>query len=365
MADLSSNPVHVGLQNLTVENALEQGGMGQGPTSPGLGGAGGGAGLGGGLFVGARATVGLYGVGFSGNAAIGGAGGAGGYTYRGGYYGVASGGPGNATGGAPGYVGNGGSNGTQNAQAVNGFDGFGHAGYTRFGLYNPNTHNAPIGAYGGGGGLGAGGNVFVAAGGHLTIGGTSSETGGYVKGGAGGASPFAGTPNGLGKEPGTAEAGGALGSGLFSNGNVDITLSPAAGETQIYQDNIAGGIGFDITGAGTVEFDGKLTYGGQTTIESGSLVITGDMSGISGAIVDKRHARARAIGRYDGERAGVGQRHSARCRRRHVDARGRRVAVGRHHGPVGRSAYRRQRAVRSDRPRWHARPRDHRHGDRQ
>ena len=62
---------NVTFQNLTIQNALAEGGAG----GDGLAGGGGGAGLGGGLFVGQDATVSINNVAFDSDAAIGGAGG--------------------------------------------------------------------------------------------------------------------------------------------------------------------------------------------------------------------------------------------------------------------------------------------------
>ncbi len=262
---------HVGLAGLTIQNALEAGGVGGSATgADGGGGGGGGAGLGGGLFVGAAANVGLYGVAFSNNAAIGGAGGNGGINLnQNGQYSTIPGGAGDATGGGVGLTGNGGA-GHNAGNASPGYGGFGYAGAA-----------FTSGAYGGGGGLGAGGDIFVASGGGLTIEGSLTEAGGTVAGGAAGTPSLTLFGGNYGHLPGFDEAGGAAGAGLYLASGI-ITLSPA-GQTEAFYDAIGGGGGIAITGLGTVELDGPLNYTGGTDIEAGTLVLG---SGLAGPVTD-------------------------------------------------------------------------------
>jgi hypothetical protein len=262
---------HVGLADLTIQHALEAGGTGGSATGPdGGGGGGGGAGLGGGLFVGAAANAGLYGVMFSNNAAIGGAGGNGGINLnQNGQYSTIPGGAGDATGGGVGLTGNGGA-GHNAGNPSAGYGGFGYAGAA-----------FTSGAYGGGGGLGAGGDIFVASGGGLTIEGSLTETGGTVAGGAAGTPSLTLFGGNDGHLPGYGEAGAAEGAGLYLASGI-ITLTPA-GQTEAFYDAIGGGGGIVITGPGTVTLAGPLSYTGGTDIETGTLVLG---SGLAGPVTD-------------------------------------------------------------------------------
>lgn len=315
------------LQALQVENMVATGGAG-------LGGAGGGAGLGGGLFVSDGSHVTLSGVGFTGNAATGGAGadeggylggggglgGAGGDSPNGGGGGVgvsafggygpraagsgillgeaSGGGIGGGAfggGGAPGSGGgvssttnpdgNFGGGGSLNAAA--GFGGgssvirnggFGGGGGVSF-------RNVPGGAggfgagagdtTGGGGGLGAGGNIFVQQGGILTIADGLLGTGTVL--------PGAGAD--------TANAGQAFGDGLFIQGNQTVTLAPGADQTLMISGVIAdqtssnsGSGALLMKGAGTVVLAAVNTFSGGSELQAGTFELGTQTSAGTGAI---------------------------------------------------------------------------------
>ena len=98
-----------------------------------------------------------------------------------------------------------------------------------------------------GGGLGAGGAIFVQEGGRLTIQG-GSLSGGTVQGGQG--------------VDGGQECGGR-GSGIFMQGSETLILAPGLGQILTIDDDIVdqkGGGGSDalIDGPGTVRVDGLL-----------------------------------------------------------------------------------------------------------
>ena len=244
---------NVTLENLTIEDAVAQGGAG------GFSGGGGGAGLGGGLFVAAAAVASLTNVDFTGDAAKGGNGSAG-RTAAGG---LSFPGPSSGAGG-----------------------GFGDGGFfTRRGFGGGAAGLAFTSAGAtftvGGGGLGAGGDIFVQTGGALTIEG-GSLTGGSVAGG-----------NGSG---GTSKAGSAFGSGVFIQGNQTITLAPPSAQTLTIEDVIAdepgsnvatattGAGGVLVDGAGTVVFDAANTYTGGTTLDAGRLELQNVGAAGTGAI---------------------------------------------------------------------------------
>ena len=214
---------------------------------PGGGGGGGIGGKGGGGYDGA----------FGGNGGYGGGGGGGSYPHPGaGGFGGGGGGAFDMTGGAGGFGGGGGD--SQSAgQFAGGAGGFGGGA------------GADNGAYGGGG-LGAGGDIFVQQGATLTI------EGGVLSGGA----VTAGQGAGGGKN------GEDLGSGIFIQGDQDVTFAPASGETETLLDVIAdqtgsggtganaGSGGVNISGAGVVVLAADNTYTGGTTVESGALSIS-------------------------------------------------------------------------------------------
>ena len=139
---------------------------------------------------------------------------------------------------------------------------------------------------GGGGGLGAGGAVFVQQGGSLTIG-SGSETGGSVTGGTGGGGVSAGT------------GGSALGSGIFvqneNNAASVLTFTPALAQSvtigDVITDMMGSGAGSGqaavlMSGAGTLILGGRNSYTGTTTIDAGTVDLTGDTSLLTGGISD-------------------------------------------------------------------------------
>ncbi|MGO8740102.1 Hint domain-containing protein [Rhodoblastus sp.] len=266
------------------------GGGGGGGGNGGVGGMGGkgGKGGGGGAMNGAQAPSsspppvggagGAGGVG--GNGGDGGNGGAGGL---GGFGGGGGGGGGGAIGGVAGLGGSGGSGGIghyangyhtgpQGPKGATGASGAsngatGASGAAAAGGFG----GGPGAASKGGGGLGAGGDIFIAQGGTLTIdGGLLSK--GTVKGGGTGA-----------------QQGGAYGSGVFLQGNETITLSATAGTPLTVSGVIAdqtgsGGTGagkIDIAGTGVVALSADNTFVGGVTIESGTLEL--GASGAAGA----------------------------------------------------------------------------------
>ena len=291
---------NVTLRNLTIADAVAIGGAGGSLVSGG----GGGAGEGGGLYVGPGATVIVRGVAFSGDAAIGGAGGiAQQRSYYTGDGGSLDGGPAadngsqwhtlSAAGGAGGEGQGGGGGGNwalsppSGHGGAGGFGGGGGGG----GPYGAPGH-VPGGAGGfgggsggaanyeggggGGGGLGAGGAIFVATGGALVLkGGTIG--GGSAAGGAGGAgggsSPYIGAPGADGL---------AFGAGMFIRGDQAITLAPGVGQTLTIADAIAdqsgsGGSGPNagagavvVAGGGRVALNASDSYTGGTSIEAGA-----------------------------------------------------------------------------------------------
>jgi autotransporter-associated beta strand protein len=134
-------------------------------------------------------------------------------------------------------------------------------------------------AKGGGGGLGAGGDIFVMAGASLTIVGGSLASGAVAGGAAGG--------TGAGK-------GDAFGGGLFLQGNETITVAPAAGTVERISGVIAdqsgstggagGAGGLILNGGGTLVLDAANTFTGGVTIERGVLELTRAKAAGSGGI---------------------------------------------------------------------------------
>jgi autotransporter-associated beta strand protein len=291
----------VSIDDLIIRSATAQGGNGA------ASGGGGGAGLGGGLFVGSHATVTLNNVGFNGDAAIGGNGAAGGpvsadgagghgrtaggvsYTGAGGAAGATQAGfGGGGGGGGPHTIGQGGFGGGNGAmghstvvshpRSVSSVIHYtyptgmgGHRTGTQI-IHHPSptfTVKAYFGA--GGGGLGAGGDVFVQSGGRLTVLG-GSLSGGTVQGGTG------------------ANAGQAFGSGIFIQGTQSVTLAPGAGQTLTIGDVIAdqngsGGTGsLVMSGAGDVQLNAANTFAGGIVINSGTVEIGASGSPGSGTI---------------------------------------------------------------------------------
>ena len=232
------------LDSLVLQGMVARGGDGGAGAQAG----GGAAGLGGAVFVASGATVDLSNISFAGNRAIGGAGG----TTTG--AGAASGGVSNL----PGGFGDGGAGGTAG--------GFGGGGGT-----------SASGGFGGGnnagGGLAAGGNIFVEAGGTLTVSSGAVSAGGLSAGAAG----TGGT------------SGGAYGSGIFIQGNNSITLGNVT-VSGVIADQTGSDAGGASAGAGTVVINGTTTlsaantYTGGTLIEAGSLTLQASSAAGSGAI---------------------------------------------------------------------------------
>jgi autotransporter-associated beta strand protein len=132
---------------------------------------------------------------------------------------------------------------------------------------------------GGGGGLGAGGDIFVMAGALLTI--------------AGGGLADGTVTGGLGASGGG--NGAFFGGSLFLQGNEAITLAPASGTEKISgviaDETGSGGTGANagagslvIGGAGTVDLAAANTFTGGVTIESGILELANAGAAGSGGI---------------------------------------------------------------------------------
>ena len=192
-------------------------------------------------------------------------------------------------GGADSYArgGNGGFGGGGGGGAnLGGYGGFGGGGGgTQYGPFNEVRAGAGGfgggggGVYRGGGGLGAGGGVFVESGGTLTVAGGVGVSGNAVAGGTG------------------ANNGGAAGSGIFAQGTVTLTFDPAAGTTATIADTISdmggwagGALGVVMDGAGLTQLTGTLSYIGATDVQSGTLEIAGDASGMSGTVAIQQGA---------------------------------------------------------------------------
>jgi large repetitive protein len=288
----------VTVENLTIANAVAQGGNATGAG----GGGGGGAGLGGGLFVGSAASVTLVDTGFTTDGAHGGAGAAAQDSGERGDGGAFNGGgtppEGNfgagAEEGASASFGGGGGGGSVIFGSDGGGGGFGGGGGS--GLLEIDGFPAE-GA--GGGGLGAGGDIFVQQGGVLTIeGGTLGA--GSVSGGPSSSAPFGhGSGAGLG-----------LGSGIFLQGNQSIAIAAATGQTTTVAGVIAdeagsGGSGdgsvvigdFSGNSDGTVLFTADNSFLGGTTIDSGTLQL--GSGGTGGMVVGNVSLAANAVLAFD------------------------------------------------------------------
>ena len=113
----------------------------------------------------------------------------------------------------------------------------------------------------GGGGLGAGADVFVQAGGALTIG-TGSLAAGSVTGGSGG----------MDSDGSAGNAGAGLGSGLFIQGDQTVTLAPGVGGSLTI-----GGVVADETGsqAQLAALQGSENGAGALAISSGTVTLAG------------------------------------------------------------------------------------------
>ena len=312
------------------------GGMGGvGGAAGGTGGAGGGTGGGGGGGVGSAAAGGgsgsnsgqtgiilgaaLAGAGGSHSPAVGGAGGAAGgggggsgnlgaQSNGGGGGGVGGGASGVFVGGVGGFGGGGG--GDKFAGGAGGFGGGGGSGYTGgkggfggggggagyfggtagFGggtaSYLFYTNGLPNGA--GGGGLGAGGDIFVQQGASLTIAGGSQLTGGSATGGA------AGPASGVGGKAGS--PGHAYAGGIFLQGNQSLTFAPGAAQTVTVSGVIAdmtgshdashqtGAGALVLNGAGVLVLSATNTFTGGVTLDQGVLELSAAAAAGAGTI---------------------------------------------------------------------------------
>ena len=203
----------------------------------------------------------------------------------GGFGGGGGGGGAKALGGQGGFGGGGGGSGASVDPSAphGGFGGFGGgagAGGNSAQNGQPGFGGGSAGNGTGGGGLAAGGAVFVQNGGSITIAGASTVQGSVTGGASGG---------------GTATAGSAYGGGIFLNGNETLDLAPGAGQVQRIGD-IADQAGSDllyassqfmfdsyagsvlVDGAGTVQMGGDDSYLGGTYVQSGTLELVAGAS---------------------------------------------------------------------------------------
>ena len=206
----------------------------------------------------------------------GGFGGGGAATGTGGFGGGAG-----AAGASGGFGGGGGGNG--NAAGFGGGAGQIGApmrtltGYNYSGYYPAPVYSTVPGPAVGGGGLGAGGNVFVQQGGVLAIG-AGGLTGGTAIGGASSGG----------------QSGAGLGSAVFLQGNELLLLDPPAGHTLTIAGSIADEAGsvpgvtgsgtIAVAGTGTVILSAASTYTGGTAIDGGTLLLANAQAAGSGTI---------------------------------------------------------------------------------
>ena len=205
----------------------------------------------------------------------------------GGFGGGGGGSSGNGSGGDGGFGGGGGSRGG------NGGFGGGGASRSQFGGFGAGAgsldtdNNGIFSLYNGGGGLGAGGSVFVQEGGTLTING-GRMAGGSAVGGAGGTGFMEGATPAI-------RNGQGLGSGIFLQGNQTLVLSqPTPGmQPTLISDVIADQSGsggtagtgkLSIAGPGTVTLAAMNTYAGGTLISGGTLDLAAAGAGGTGPI---------------------------------------------------------------------------------
>ncbi len=236
------------------------GGSGGGSGGGGGGGTrgGGGGGIGGTAGSTVTSSGTQYGIGGAGGFGGGGGGAQGGFSF--GYRRPGDGGFGGGGGGGASRY---------SYQGVGGFgggSGGGGEGYSPGGYGGGRGAPSNIGAAGGGG-LGAGGDIFVQKGGTLTIEDGTLGDGTVHGGAAGGTNPFRGA------------TGGALGQDIFLEGNQSITFAPTG--TQTITGTIAGGGGSVIMdGTGTLVLDAHNTFNGGITIDSGTVELAAlDASG--------------------------------------------------------------------------------------
>ncbi len=240
--------------DINIVNAVAQGG-----NNFATYGGGGGAGLGGALFIGGTTAATLLNVGFSDDAAVGGD------------AWVGNMGVGNGADAPSGVSLAGFGQGSYAFAPTNGWGG-GESGYQTYGLQD------------GGDGAGLGGALFVQSSATLTIAGALTEQGSTAEGGGG------------------IQSGFSFGAGIFEAGAGALTFVPPTGTTNDIADAIAdqsepsvdihapqsAQVSVVMAGAGTLELGGANSYGGATTIESGTAEIA-DPSNLTGAIVDDSH----------------------------------------------------------------------------
>jgi uncharacterized protein with beta-barrel porin domain len=210
----------------------------------------------------------------TGGGGIGGANGSG----TGGRGGFGGGGGGSVSnmGGAGGFGGGGGGASTAVVSGVGGFGGGGGGGgsFETVGAMGGFGGGAAVGQ-GGGGGAGLGGALFVQQGGSLTIAGSFAVNGNSVTAGSGGNS---------------AGNGSAFGSGLFLQGNGTLLFAPGAGRSQTISDVItdqtgSGGTGtnagswnLNLSGGGMLTLSATNSYTGTTTVNAGTLDVSGSIA---------------------------------------------------------------------------------------
>jgi autotransporter-associated beta strand protein len=120
---------------------------------------------------------------------------------------------------------------------------------------------------GGGGGSGYGGSIFVVQGGSLTvINATISE--GTVARGAGGSGTNQNGADGL-----------AAGSGIYLHGTSSVGFAPTSAST--IADEIAGTGNLEMSGTATLTLSATNTYTGSTTINGGTLLVSGSIAASS------------------------------------------------------------------------------------
>lgn len=294
------------INDLTITGGRAKGGDGAGGSE---GAGGGGLGAGGALFVNAGANVTINNIAFDANSAVGGNGGEGSGVMHGGggggmlengASGDAGGGPNGGGLGANGHDGGGGGGGVY-ASGSGGTGGFGGGGGG--GAYGSGGSggNGGGGGFGGGGGGGGGGSVDGGAGAGGTGGGSGGAGEGFGGGGGGGAG-FGGAvfvrdggsltisggsfadgsiAGGMGGSGSTSGGdGSAAGSAMYLHGaGTNVNFAPAAGTNIAVNDAIAGTAGLNKSGDGTLTLAGSNTYIGQTTVQSGRLVVNGSIAG--------------------------------------------------------------------------------------
>ncbi|MCA9255266.1 MAG: hypothetical protein KDA33_06490 [Phycisphaerales bacterium] len=304
----------VTIRDVTLADAYARGGNGGDASHSG--GGGGGAGLGAGLFVNAAATVTIENVTFSGNDALGGAGGASsaGITGSGGGGGFAGNGA-SGSGSGSNYAGGAGSaggllGGTAGSAGAGsggvGGDASGDgAGGGGGGAYSPDGGAGGDGGYGAGGGGGGFGNTpATGGGGGFGAGGGGGGNkltwgGSPVAGGAGGAHAGAGgntTPI-TGNTGGGGGGGGGLGGGLFVRSGASVFLKSVtfnnnqavrglggSGDNTGGNGEGKGGAIYAQAGASVFEYDTTFGAGGDANGATDDTASSGDDDDVYGTI---------------------------------------------------------------------------------